>query len=66
MVSHTHIHVTAITNRSFCFPPHLVRTLWGSHDGGLPVEEVVPDGAGAALGGGVATEVLKLLKWNDY
>ncbi len=28
----------------------------------LPVEKVVPDWSGWALGGGVATEVLKLLK----
>ena len=40
----------------------LVWALWGSHDGGLPVEQVLADGAGAALSGRVTTEVLKLLK----
>jgi hypothetical protein len=40
----------------------LVGALGRPHDGRLPVEEVVADGAGAALRGRVATEVLKFLK----
>ena len=40
---------------------YLEGALRGSHDGGLPVKEVVADGAGRALGGRVAAQVLKFL-----
>jgi len=37
----------------------LVGALWGSHDGRLPMEQIVADGAGTALSWGVTTEVLE-------
>jgi len=37
----------------------LIRALWGSHDGRLPMEQVVADRAGTALSWRVTTEVLK-------
>jgi len=37
----------------------LIGALWGSHDGRLPMEQVVADGAGTALSWRVTTEVLK-------
>ena len=40
---------------------YLEGALRGSHDGGLPVKEVVADGSGGALGGRVAAQVLKFL-----
>lgn len=42
--------------------PYLVGALWGSHDGRLPVEKVVADGAGRALRGWVAAQILQFLK----
>jgi len=38
----------------------LIGALWWSHDGRLPVEQVVADGAGTALSWWVTTEVLEL------
>ena len=43
----------------------LIGALWWSHDGRLPVEQVVADGAGTALSWWVTTEVLELLKQNQ-
>ena len=40
----------------------LIGALWGSHDGRLPMEQIVADGAGTALSWGVTTEVLEFLK----
>ncbi len=42
--------------------PSLVGALRRPHDGGLPVEEVLAHGAGGALSGGVAPEILELLE----
>lgn len=36
-----------------------VRGIVGSHDGGLPVEHVVADGPGRAVGGGILAQVDK-------
>jgi len=36
----------------------LVRTLWGTHDGGLPVKQIIAYGACAALGGRVSAKIL--------
>jgi hypothetical protein len=41
---------------------YLVGALWRSHDGCLPVKEIVSDGSGRALCGRVATQILKFLK----
>lgn len=38
-----------------------VRAVLGAHDGRLPVEQVVAHGAGAAVSGRVAAQVLQLL-----
>ena len=43
----------------------LIGALWGSHDGRLPMEQVVADGAGTALSWWVTTEVLEFLKQNQ-
>ena len=40
----------------------LIRTFWGSHDGGLPMEKIVAHGASRALCRGITPEVLKFLK----
>ena len=41
--------------------PALVWRLRRAHDGGLPVEQVVAHGTGAALGWRIAAKILKLL-----
>jgi len=37
----------------------LVGTLWGTHDGGLPVKQVVANWACAALGGWISAKILE-------
>ena len=44
----------------------LVRTLGRSHDGRLPMEQIVADRTGAALGGGIPTQVLQFLQFKSH
>jgi len=39
----------------------LVRAVWGAHDCGLPVEQILSNWSSTALGRGVPSEVLQLL-----
>ena len=43
--------------------PSLVRWIWGSHDGGLPVEQVVAHGSRAALGRRISLQIVQFLRY---
>ena len=39
--------------------PSLIRTVWRTHDGGLPMKHVLPNWSSRALGGRVSAKVLQ-------
>ena len=42
--------------------PSLIRTVWRTHDGGLPMKQVISYWSSAALGWWISTKVLEFLK----